>query len=256
MYQTLCMFDEVVSGCYPAGILEQIKYEDIKTLGLYLCAGFNKKESYGIDTAVALAGEDSYERFMSLDITCWGDLRKNIIHEFSHWIDSRINKISDKTDEFDFEKDWMDMNPEDFYYMDDYNKASPFGRYTCSAAKEDAYFIDTYSLTKATEDRARMFENLMRYSQGDGIEYFESDAIRAKMHLYFDYIRKCFDTTGWPEETEWERKLRLLDEMYSGNEDITFETIYPEAFSEEEDYSLDVDPGYISAYVDTSIGVG
>ena len=30
MYQALCMFDEVVSGCYPEGMLQQIKYDNIK----------------------------------------------------------------------------------------------------------------------------------------------------------------------------------------------------------------------------------
>jgi len=237
MYKNLCMLDEVFS-IYPQDLFEQIKYGGIKTIGVYLCSGFTKRDSYGIEDAVALAGTDRYERFLALDIDYWGDLRRNIIHELSHWIDNRINQVADLTGEFDFEEEWSKLNPEDFYYMNDYNKYSPFDKYTYMSAGEDAYFIDTYSLTKATEDRARMFEYLMRYDEGVEYNYFESAHLREKMHLYFDYIRKSFDTTNWPEETVWEHKLKLLDRMYSGDTEITYSDIYPEIENGDKEYSL------------------
>lgn len=256
MYRSLCMLDEVFS-MYPEDFFDQIKFDDVKTTGIYLCNGFIKKASYGIEDAVALAGTDRYERFLALDVSYWGDMRSNIIHELSHWIDNRINQQGKATGEFDFEAEWSKLNPEDYHYMDDYNVTSPFSRYTYPYAGEDAYFIDTYSLTKATEDRARLFENLMRYDPERGTCYFESEAIRAKMHLYFEYIRKSFDTSDWPEETIWEHRLKLLDRMYSGDESVTFETIYPEAFNGDPAYSFtDEDYGYIDAYYGSFDSVG
>ena len=234
MYEALGLYDEIFS-LYPENLFEQIKYKNIKTLGVYSCAGFVKDASYGIDNAAALAGNDDYEKFLCMDVTGFGDLRKNIIHELSHWIDDRVIKYGRETGEFDFEALWDDLNPDDYYYMNDYNKESPFIKYTYA---DNMYFIDSYSMTKATEDRARIFENLMRYNYKWNVEYFKSGHLRDKARLYFEYIRKAFDTTGWPEETIWEKKLRLLDEYYSGESNITLEEIYPEMEENDPVYSV------------------
>ena len=247
MDAALYIVDEVLS-IYPEGFFEQIKYGNIRTIGLYLCDGFTKKASYGIDNAIALAGTDGYERFLVLDISYPSDLRRNIIHEISHWTDNRINQQAGKSDET-FEDAWSKLNPEDFYYMNDYNKTSPFYRYTYSSAKEKAYFVDTYSMSKATEDRARLFEYLMRYDKEYGSKYMESEAMRRKLHLYFESIRNCFDTTGWPDETVWEHKLNLLDRMYDGDESLSYETIYPEMTGDEKTYVSSDDRWYLDAYV-------
>ena len=246
-YETLHTLDEIFS-IYPADVFEQMKYDGLRTIGIYLCNGFTKKASYGIENAVALAGFDGYERFLALDISYWGDMRANIIHEISHWLDKKIEYYGTSTGEYDFSEVWNANNPEDFYYMDDYNKTSPFSRYVCyyTTNVDNYYFLDTYSLSKATEDRARLFEYLMRYN---GNEYFQSEHMRAKLHTYFDYLRKSFDTTNWPEETIWEYKLKMLDRYYSGDQNVTLEDIYPEYFNGEEQYSLTDDGfGFLSAY--------
>lgn len=246
MYRTLCMVDEVFSW-YPRDLFDNLKYSETKTFAVYLCDGFIKKESYGIADAVALANTEEYERYIALDVSYYGDMRSNIVHELSHCIDNRIIQEYFATGEFDFEEEWLKLNPEDYYYMYDYNETSPFSRYTYPYAEKDAYFIDTYSLTKPTEDRARLFENLVRRSFG--YDYFESSALREKLHFYFDHLRKCLATEEWPEETIWEKKLRLLDEMYAGDESITYEMIYPEAYNGDEYYYLgDPDYIYLSAY--------
>ena len=241
MYRTLCIVDEVFS-MYPRDIFDTLKYSDVKTFGLYLCDGFLKKESYGISDAVALADTEKYERYIALDVSYYGDMRANIVHELSHCIDNRIIREGFVTEDYDFEEEWLKLNPKDYYYMYDYNEISPFSRYTYAYAVENAYFIDNYSLTKPTEDRARLFENLMRRSYG--FDYFESDALREKLHFYFDYVRECFATEDWPEETVWEKKLRLLDAMYEGDESITYDLIYPEAYDGDEYYFLG-DPDYV-----------
>lgn len=243
MDETLNTLDEVLSK-YPEGFFEQIKTGTIKSLGIYLCNGFTKQYNYQIDTAVALAGVDDYERYLFLDVSYWGSMEQNIYHEISHWIDHQINDqvIYGKND--DFEENWLKLNPEKVHYEMDYNSTSPFSKYTFDSAKDkdNIYFTDTYALTYPTEDRARLFEYLMVYN---GTEYMESPHLRAKLHYFFDYIRKAFDTTGWPEETAWEEKLRMLDEYYSGSGKVSLEDIYPEYFENlaklEEQYSY-MDP--------------
>ena len=247
MDAALYIVDEVLS-LYPEGFFEQIKFGNIRTIGLYLCNGFTKKASYGIENAIALAGTDGYERFLVLDISYPSDLRRNIIHEISHWTDNRINQQQDYSDEETFESAWSKLNPDDFYYMNDYNKTSPFYRYTYGSAKADAYFVDSYSMSKATEDRARLFEYLMRYDKEYGSKYMESEAMRKKLHMYFESIRKCFDTTGWPDETIWEHKLNQLDRLYDGDESLSYELIYPEMNGDEKTYITSDDRWFLDAY--------
>ena len=247
MDKALYIVDEVFS-LYPEGFFEQIKYGGIKTIGVYLCNGFTKNSSYGIDTAIALAGTDGYERFLVIDISDSSDLRRNIIHEISHWADNRIIQ-QDIVDDVNFEEEWSKLNPEDFYYMDDYNKTSPFYRYTYSSAKEKAYFVDTYSMSKATEDRARLFEYLMRFDKEYDREFLKSEAMRKKLHFYFENIRRCFNTTDWPDETIWEHKLEMLDRYYNGDDSVTYEMIYPEMFGEEKTYDTVGNRWYLDAYV-------
>ena len=255
MDAALYIVDEVLS-LYPEGFFEQIKYGNIRTIGLYLCNGFTKKASYGIDNAIALAGTDGYERFLVLDISYPSDLRRNIIHEISHWIDNRINQQDDLYTEESFENLWSELNPSDFYYMNDYNKASPFYRYTYGSAKAKAYFVDSYSMSKATEDRARLFEYLMRYDKEYGSKYMESEAMRKKLHMYFENIRKCFDTTGWPDETIWEHKLNQLDRLYDGDESLSYEIIYPEMNGDEKTYLSSDDRWFLDAYSGSAYAFG
>ena len=245
--EVLHMLDEVFS-IYPEDIFEQLKFDKIKTIGIYLCGGFTKKASYGIDNAIALTGIDGYELFLAFDISYMGDIRKNIFHEMSHCIDKKIESYGEATGEFDFTVEWDKNNPEDFYYMEDYNKVSPFSNYICSYSTklENHYFIDTYALTKATEDRARLFEYLMRY---DGFEYLESEHLRTKLHTYFDYLRISFNTENWPEETLWEYKLRLLDRYYTEDQNVSLENIYPEYYNGDIEYQFtDSGYGFLSAY--------
>lgn len=227
MDYVLGQIDEAL-GHYPEGFLDQIKIGDIKTLGIYLCEGFEKVSDYQIGDAIALASEMGYERFLVLDINYSSQMEQNIYHEISHWIDRTINNMAIGNPELrDYEEEWKTLNPKDFSYDYDYNgpKAALKYIYTVNPiGGNKCYFTDDYSLTYPTEDRARMFEYIMEYN---GNDYYSSPNLRAKAHFYFDYIRKAFNTDNWPEETEWEYKLRILDEYYAGNTDVSFADIYP-----------------------------
>lgn len=231
MDKALYTIDEVFS-LYPEGFFDQFKIDGVKTLGVYLCSGFIKTDSTTADNAIALAAYMDYERLLALDVT-YGGLDMTLVHELSHWIDHRIeSEASFNRRVSDFDEKWLELNPAKFNYDYDYNGSTPYYRYLYSSDDiENSWFTDSYAQTWPTEDRSRLFENLMYYQFTD---YFKSEHMRDKLKFYFSYIRKCFDTTGWPEETSWEQKLREVEEYYTGSSDITLEEIYPKAFEEPE----------------------
>ena len=69
---------------------------------------------------------------------------------------------------------------------------------------EPGYFINGYSLTFPTEDRAVLLAAAMEYNHQ---EFEPGSGRRAKLQFYADCIRDCFDTEGWPDVTTWEQVL-------------------------------------------------
>lgn len=205
---------ENVLNLYPENLFRQLKVNGIKSLAVYLCGGFTKIYDYSADNAIALASTIGYERSLSLDVYADYCMEQNIVHELSHWIDTKINSESGFGKCVDFEVDWLDLNPSSFSYKYSYVSGKNYSKYVFDSSKpESAYFIDLYSQTYPTEDRARLFEYLM-YNDSD-LEYMSSANIRAKLRYYFEAIREAFDTEGWPEKTLWEEKLDEYEEMYN-----------------------------------------
>ena len=69
------------------------------------------------------------------------------------------------------------------------------------------YFVDSYSLTFAKEDRARIMEYIMSSGyEYDAEQLMRCPAIRAKLRFMADAMRKGFDTSGW-DSPRWERFL-------------------------------------------------
>ena len=86
---------------------------------------------------------------------------KTLCHELMHTIENNMhdlynNKIL-KNEPFN---KWNEYNPKDFKYNNSYIEESN-DRYTISSEK-DVYFIDSYSHTYPSEDRARIFEQFFK----------------------------------------------------------------------------------------------
>ncbi|MCR4778048.1 MAG: hypothetical protein K5858_04310 [Lachnospiraceae bacterium] len=215
MYDVLCDVDEVFS-LYPDGFFAQICVGEIRTLGIYLCGGFVKVSDYSADNAIALTMRSGYENTLALDITCDDALiKENVVHEISHWIDSRIDALQERGKFLTYDEEWDALNPKDFKYFYsyvDYNTRWEYIYDSNAKKKNKFYFTDSYSQTYPGEDRARLFEYLVydNYDQG----YMSMPHAREKLGYYFKVIREVFDTTGWPAETTWEEKLRLANEKY------------------------------------------
>ena len=206
------MIDEVLS-IYPEGFFEQFKIDGIKTLSIYLCGGFEPKAANTISDAIAIATVNNYERMLALDINWESSLKRTLVHEISHWIDGRIASQAQFGGYSTYDEDWLEQNPSDFSYRYSYVGGYTAWKYIFSTGSDNgkAYFIDQYSQTYPTEDRARLFEYLM-YPDEDGTDYgyLKAANLQRKLEFYFDVIRKCFDTDKWPERTVWEEKLDAL----------------------------------------------
>lgn len=90
-----------------------------------------------------------------------GSYEKTLCHELMHTIENNMydlynNKIL-KNEPFN---KWNEYNPKDFKYNNSYIEESN-DRYTISSEK-DVYFIDSYSHTYPSEDRARIFEQFCK----------------------------------------------------------------------------------------------
>ncbi len=215
--ETIDAIDEVLD-IYPEGFFDQMKQGDTKTLAVYICAGFGKVYDYDIDTAIAVATAFGHERALAVDYNYQYCLQQTIVHEISHWIDKQIDKAEEmgKTGDDLFIDEWLEYQPSDFTYHYDYNNGKPVYKYIFSSDNiENAYFIDDYAQTYPGEDKARLFEYLMY--PDDYSDYMQAPHIREKLHVYFNRIRRVFDTSTWPEETAWEQKLREADEKYGGD---------------------------------------
>lgn len=74
-----------------------------------------------------------------------------------------------------------------------------------SGGDEGVYFVDGYSRTFASEDRARIMEFFMTRDD-DAQELIKSPAIKKKLQHMSSAVRSVFDTSGW-ESVRWERLL-------------------------------------------------
>lgn len=128
-----------------------------------------------------------------------GDLRYNVYHELSHLIDSYILGNSNAYDS------WNDKNPPEFTY--DYNYTSYQDRYDWTYLEdENRAFIDSYSMSYPTEDRARILE----YACNPGnAHYFQSSIMQSKLKTICLGIRDAFGLEKYPESFLWEQYLNL-----------------------------------------------
>ncbi len=74
-----------------------------------------------------------------------------------------------------------------------------------SGGDEGVYFVDSYSRTFASEDRARIMEFFMTRDD-DAQELIKSPAIKKKLQHMSSAVRSVFDDSGW-ENVRWERLL-------------------------------------------------
>lgn len=197
---------ETALASFPDGFFDQLIYStyretEINLVGTLTPLGLPEGEITGFDTFSAFA-ENAYDKhIITLDITQSG-LEQTIYHEFSHVIDDKLAfDAMLRQNALYHEETWADLNPENFGYLFDYYNV-PDAVYHDGY---DAYFVDIYSRTFPTEDRARILEYAMG---GWDWVFFDNEPLFEKLRYYAACIRDAFDTDGWPDVTIWEQPLQ------------------------------------------------
>lgn len=83
------------------------------------------------------------------------NIEELLCHELLHNLEFNLNNQGI----YPF-KNWSSYNPSDFYYDNSYTSNSKFNYTLMEKDINNVYFIDYYSHTYETEDRARVFENI------------------------------------------------------------------------------------------------
>ncbi len=189
-------------AAYPDGFMEQLRYGTKIKTQILLGGGIEDtnipQNSAGFTTYVGFAIEGAGGNVAAVDITTPGQLEQVIHHEIMHLVDYRLTFDAQiREDALYSEKSWAELNPPDFTYP---NKKYDLPLEIYKEGYEE-YFMDLYARTTSSEDRARIMEYAM---VGADWRFSSSPARLEKLKYLSDCIRDAFDTTGWPEETQWE----------------------------------------------------
>lgn len=194
---------------YPDGFFEQMALKNGEKLKFYLIRRLLPDGSDSLSSTIGLYG-GSAGQYIALAVESLRELETLIYHEVSHAIDYTISGNGDQnyTDE-----QWNQLNPGDFFYAYSYrdNATDTSWDYIFNGTgdNEEAYFIDQYSKSFPTEDRARIMEKAMGvYPE---TPYFESSHLLDKLTYICDSIRTNFDSESWPDILWWERPLKAAD---------------------------------------------
>ena len=195
---------------YPEGFLEQLHFGYLREIEINLMGDISarheiEEDKNGFDSFVAFVEQNDEKHMMVFDLSRGQLMEQDLYHEISHLIDKKLQNMVDNEKEIKFsEEGWAALNPSDFAYCQDYTDVPDAYYYD----GYDDYFIDIYSRTFPSEDRARILEYAMI-----GAEFcFDTyPGLVEKLDYYAQCIRDGFDTTGWPEVTKWEEMLFLVD---------------------------------------------
>lgn len=203
----LNILDEELSK-YPDGFIEQIRYENLDTIHFYITSDLIGTSSGTLETAGGFQMEIGNEALIVVDFNYFDIAKSTIHHEFGHCIDDMLVYNGGIN-----EKIWDTYNPVSVtggsVYTDTYDM---FGNYgdeiyaygTNGEDYENSYFVDTYSMTYPSEDRARIWENIM--SDEGYVDWSRTLHLTAKLNYYAECIRQNFDSTGW-NEVRWEKYM-------------------------------------------------
>lgn len=191
-------------GDYPEGFFLELPYGEYDHLEIYLCSGLTPTDSYGINTAIALSNTRGSALVIFLDMTAIDELPQTLAHEILHMMERRIDQI-DPT----LLADWSSLTPggDDAYYFSYHDESGDEmndirNTWYGEIDSDLIYFVDAYSKSFPTEDRARVFEHLVG---GKGDPFFaDSPVLMAKAERLCEIIRLTFPSVANADDVAWE----------------------------------------------------
>ena len=192
-------------SAYPDGFFDDLCYGNYTVLELYLCGKFTPLTDAGITTAEALSNTRGSAMVIGFNVELMdGEYVRVLAHELLHNMERRIDQIDP-----DALSEWISLTPggHDAYYYSyhdqDGNEMHELSHtYFYESDPADAYFVDAYSKSFPTEDRARVFEKLM---ESGGNPYFaDSPVLMEKARTLCRIIREYFPSVAAIERASWE----------------------------------------------------
>ena len=199
-YQTAILRQELEAldrrlSAFPAGFLQTLRdrFTALKFCIVRSAAG--SPESGSLESVSGIQFMDEFDAYIVL--TTDHDTEYALYHELSHLMETVVLTESVAYDR------WENLNPTDFKYDNSYavNQARD-GSPWMKPGKE--YFIDTYSMSYAKEDRARLFEYAMTAGHE---ELFSSPNLQAKLRQLCTGIREAFGLKKYQQILPWEQYL-------------------------------------------------
>lgn len=198
--QGLTVLEQALAA-YPEGFVEQLPHGSYKEIEINLMGTIKTKEeneNAAFSEFSAFVTMEENKIIMVMDLNREWEMKRDFHHEMSHVIDSKLEFCAGyREDAVYSEQEWDSLNPEGFAYT--FSRTEVPDSYYEDGY--DDYFIDVYSRTFPTEDRARVFEYAMA---GETYWFLEEKGLREKLDYYCRCIRDGFDTACWPEKTAWE----------------------------------------------------
>ena len=180
---------------YPDGFLSTLS-DNFTGLSICLVRSITGTQSGdSLETVAGLQYWDNASGFLAL--STGQDTEYTLYHELCHMIDTQV--IS-RTNAYD---SWDNFNPSDFAYDNSYtaNQNRDGSRYLTPGSEA---FIDTYSMSFAKEDRARIMEYAMTPGHK---ELFRSSILQSKLKQMCIGIREAFELENSRESYLWEQYL-------------------------------------------------
>ena len=210
---------------YPPGFFGILSGGEAGRVVVELCGTIRAAGGDSLDHPSALTCSIGEIRLLAFDVAYLDEIRYSVFHEIAHMIDDRLeSEAAMEDDPFWSEEKWNRLNPDGFSYYYAYNdeNSEPYDLtgsveyteqdmdYREKKKTAKVYFIDTYSKTFPTEDRAVLMGTLL--SDGTKDELLKCPHILEKLEYYSEAIRQYFDPDGtlWPEPTKWEQRIEEL----------------------------------------------
>lgn len=210
---------EAVLAKFPEGFFEELLAGELPRLTVHIAGALTQRAAGGTSSPEAFTYVDyeAGERHIVLDGRSPDSILTNLPHELMHAIDEVILLRTGAS----YFADWPQYQPAGFRYAQNYvgadggDYADPAYTPADPRAQQDpncVYFVDAYSKTFDTEDRARLFETLFTgdpAAHGERLpSYFaESMHLRDKASYLCNEIRACFPSVQRVELAYWERLL-------------------------------------------------
>lgn len=200
---------------YPEGIFGEMCVDSVKRIDIYLCGQLSNITSSGISSAAGIAFSDVFTRCIALDVNYCDSLHRSLTHELMHVMEDRLAQYAGESCP-DLIANWTDFVPpgsSGFYMSYHDSKGNEMNDYSNTAeggsSDSKVWFIDAYSKSYPTEDRARIMENLFAAAEQPNPNLRGANLLRKARYLC-TAIRLAFPSVAACDNVIWESEITLI----------------------------------------------